>query len=296
MKELIEKLIAGIPVYVRQMIELLRNPREFIEKIDLDSDEALKEALTFLAISFGIAFIAEIPLLPQKQNKEILFGVSAVLAAVSFAASVLLLLVSWKIVGEKLTFKKFITVTSYFTGVSTLLLLIFTLLGLGVFNGIDPENAQLLRNDGWVDPVDLMKSTGYRALWLVIGIGFVVAFIWIFRIWRTYRELNQVSRALSAVAFAIFASLSPIAIVLQFGMAASLSGAAPPSFPADLVGDWELTRDSRSSDAAVHNAMMFHFDPKGYYINLITKGTTNGKCYVLITDAAMDARRYRDRT
>ena len=35
MKELIEKLIAAIPAYVRQMIELLRNPREFIEKIDL---------------------------------------------------------------------------------------------------------------------------------------------------------------------------------------------------------------------------------------------------------------------
>ena len=50
MKELIEKLIAAIPAYVRQMIELLRNPREFIEKIDLDSDDALKEALMFLAI------------------------------------------------------------------------------------------------------------------------------------------------------------------------------------------------------------------------------------------------------
>jgi hypothetical protein len=78
MKELIEKLIAAIPTYARQMIELLRDPREFIEKIDLDSDDALKEALTFLAISFALVFIAEIPLLPQKQNKEILFGVSAV--------------------------------------------------------------------------------------------------------------------------------------------------------------------------------------------------------------------------
>jgi hypothetical protein len=58
------------------MIELLRNPREFIEKIDLDSDDALKEALMFLAISFALVFIAEIPLLPQKQSTEILFGVS----------------------------------------------------------------------------------------------------------------------------------------------------------------------------------------------------------------------------
>jgi hypothetical protein len=192
--------------------------------------------------------------------------------------------VSWKIVGGKLTFKKFITVSSYFTGVSSLLLLIFTLLGLGIFNGIDPENAQLLRNDGWVDPVDLMKSAGYRVMWIVVGLGFVVAFIWIFRIWRTYRDLNQVSRGRSAIAFVIFMVLSPVAIALQFGMAAALSGATPPAFPAELVGQWELTRDSRSNDVGVHNAMMFNFDPKGYYFNLITKGTTNGRCYVLITD------------
>jgi hypothetical protein len=93
MKELTEKLIAAIPHYVRQMIELLRNPREFIEKIDLDSD-ALREALMFLAISFALVFIAGIRLLPQEQNKEIRFGVSAVLTAVSFTVSVLLLLVS----------------------------------------------------------------------------------------------------------------------------------------------------------------------------------------------------------
>src|SRR5215471_4551402 len=286
MKELIDKLIAAIPAYARQMIELLRDPRGFIEKIDLDSDDALKEALTFLAISFGLVFIAEIPLLPQKQSKEILFGVSAVLAAVSFSVSVLLLLVSWKIVGGKLTFKKFVTVSSYFTGVSSLLLLIFTFLGVGIFNSIDPENAQLLRNDGWADPVDLMKSAGYRGLWLAIGLGYVVAFIWIFRIWRTYRELNAVSRARSALAFLIFALLSPVAIALQLGMAASLSGATPPPFPAELAGQWELTRDSRSNDVAVHNAMMFHFDPKGYYVNLISKGTTNGKCYVMISDGS----------
>jgi hypothetical protein len=89
----------------------------------------------------------------------------------------------------------------------------------------------------------------------------------------------------SAIAFVIFALLSPVAIALQFSMAASLSGASPPSFPAELVGQWELTRDSRSNDVA-DIRMMFNFDPKGYYINLITKGTTNGRCYVLITDGS----------
>jgi hypothetical protein len=34
-----------------------------LEKIDLDSGDALKKALTFLAISFAMVFLAEIPLL-----------------------------------------------------------------------------------------------------------------------------------------------------------------------------------------------------------------------------------------
>jgi hypothetical protein len=139
---------------------------------------------------------------------------------------------------------------------------------LGFFNGLDPENTQLLRNDGYADPVDFMKSTGYKALWLLMGLGFVVALIWILQIWRTYRESSMgVSPGRSAIAFVIFALLSPVAIALQFSMAASLSGAWPPSFPAELVGQWELTRDSRSNDVAAYNAMVFNFDPKGYYLN-----------------------------
>ena len=286
MKELVEKLIAAIPVYVKRLIELLRDPRGFVGKIDLDSEDALKEALTFLAISFGLAFIAQIPLLPEKQNKEIMFGVAAVLAAVAFLMSVLSLVVSWKIVGGKLTFKKFIIVSSYFSGVSTLLSLVFALIGLGVFKGLDPETAQQVLSGAYSDPVDLIKSTGYRAFWVVFGVGFVLVLVWVFRIWRTYRELNQVSKTRSAIAFVIFLLLSPVAIALQFGMAAGLSATAAPHFPAELVGLWEVRRDSTANAMGIHNAMTVNFNSMGYYFMLISKGTTNGKCYVMISDGS----------
>ena len=57
-----------------------------------------------------------------------------------------------------------------------------------------------------------------------MGLGLVAAFIWIFRVWRTYRELNAVSSGRSAIAFVIFALLTPVAIALQFSIGRKLVG------------------------------------------------------------------------
>jgi len=238
----------------------------------------------FLAISFGLAFIAQIPLLPEKQDKQMMFGFAAVMAAVSFVVSVALLLLSWRIVGGKLSFRKFLTVTCYFSGVSTLLFLAITLVAVGVFKSVDPENARLMFGGGMPDPVDLSHSGGFMAMCAVFVVGFVLVFMWIFRIWRTYRDLNQVSRMRSAVAFVIYLTLSPLALGLQGFMGSSLSTAAPTPFPAELVGQWEVQQNKQAEDGAVHYSILYRFDGKGYYLALMTKGTTNGQCYTMVSD------------
>ncbi len=286
MKDLIGKLLAAIPAYVRQMIDLLRDPRTFVEKLDLDSDIVLQNALTFLAISFGLTFIAEIPLLPDKQSKEIMFGIAAVQAALGFVVSVVLLDLSWRIVGGKLSFKKFVIVTCYFTGVSTLLFLMLALVAWGVFSSLDPLNAGLMRNGAQPDPVDLMRSPGFHVFWILLGLGLLATFVWIFRIWRAYRDLNQTSKVRSGVAFVIYMLLSPLILGLQLLMGSSMYTAAPASFPAKLVGQWELVKDDRSTQIATHHAVLFRFDPNGYYLTLDTLGTTNGHCYTMTTNGS----------
>ena len=284
MKDLIDKFLVAIPAYVRQLLELLRDPEGFILKLDLDAESVLTEALTFLAISFGLAFIGQIPLLPGKLDKQILFGFSAVIDALGFIFSVALLWLSWRVVGGKLSFKKFLVVTCYFSGVSTLLFLAVTLVAVGAFKSLDPANAQTMFGGGVPDPVELSRSAGFISFAVLLAIGFLLVLVWIFKIWRTYRDLNHVSRGRSAVALFLYVLLSPLAMGVQLLLGSSLATAAPTPFPAELVGQWEEQQNKRAADGAVHYAVFYRFDAKGYYLALLTKGTTNGQCYNMISD------------
>jgi len=295
-KDLIDKLLAAIPVYVRQLMELLRDPEGFILKLDLDAEPVLTDAMTFLAVSFGLAFIAQMPLLPGKQDTWVMFGVSAVMAAVGFVFSVALLLLSWRIVGGKLSFRKFLTVTCYFSGVSTLLFLAVTLVAVGAFKSLDPANAQTMFEGGVPDPVELSHSAGFLSFSALLMIGFVLVFVWIFKIWRTYRDLNQVSRGRSAIAFIVYLLLSPLAIGVQMLMGSSLTSGASTPFPAELVGQWEVQQNKQTAEGAVHYAVFYRFDGKGYYLALLTKGTTNGQCYTMISNGNYGHATVKDTT
>lgn len=105
------------------MAALLLGPKTALLQHDLESDRSLQRAMTFLAISFAIAFIAQIPFLPDGHSIELTFGILAIQSALAFALNVVLAIVVWKIVGGKLLWKKVVVVTCYFSGVSTILFL-----------------------------------------------------------------------------------------------------------------------------------------------------------------------------
>src|SRR5579872_3281658 len=136
--DLISRLLAALPVYGRQLIALVVAPKTTMLQQDLDSESALRDAMTFLAVSFGIAFIAELPLLAEGKNKELVFGVLAISSALAFAWNVAFLALAWKMVGAKLSMKKVIVATSYFSGVSTLIFLSFYLIAAGTLRILDP--------------------------------------------------------------------------------------------------------------------------------------------------------------
>ena len=267
------------------MSAMLLGPKTAILQQDLESDSALQDALTFLAVSFGIAFIAEIPLLPGGNNTELVFGILAIGSALGFVWNVVFVILAWKIVGGTLARKKVIVATSYFSGVSTIIFLSFYLCGVGALKALDPVQFERLILLG--APTDL-KSGGVQIYNALASLGFVATFAWIFCIWGAYRKLMETSKVRSAVALFLFLISIPILVLGQYAMVALVM---PPHVPSDLVGRWHsLTRQTDTNGITkVHTldysffAPEFKMLPAGTYKLLERHGSSNGKCFSVAT-------------
>jgi hypothetical protein len=241
MKELIGKLLAALPLYSRQMTALLLNPKKFILEQELESDSALQQALTFLAVSFGIAFIAQIPFIHGGQDKELVFGFLAIVSALTFVLNVALLIFSWKIVGGRLAWKKMLVATCYFSSVSTLLSLAFCLLGEGCFKLLDPVlYQQVLSGITFPDTGEIFHSAGYVILLIFNGVACCAVYLWIVLIWGAYRQLMQLNKLRSAIALFVFTVFSPFLLLAQLLMTyVILPANGTPPVPSEVIGQWQ---------------------------------------------------------
>lgn len=289
MKDLIDKLLEALPAYARQMIALLLGPKAAILQQDLESDTAVQQALTFLAISFGIAYIAQIPLLPGNQNKELQFGILAIQSALAFALGVASLIFAWRIVGGRVTGKKVIAATCYFSGVSTIIFLGFYLVAAGTFKLLDPAGFEQMISGTITDPSNPLENTAFRVYVALVCCGFAIMYLWMFFLWGAYRELMQVSRLRSAIAFCIYAALSPFLLLVQSLMAVvmiSVDQTAPP-VPDELVGVWETNRQSNANGIHSFENLAYEFSApefkmvgRGSYFMIDLRSLTNGKCII----------------
>jgi hypothetical protein len=289
-KDLLDKLFGALPLYSRQMSALLRGPKAAILQMDLESDSALQDALTFLAVSFAIAFIAQIPFLPDKQDKEMLFGVLAVQAALAFVLNVLIVVVAWRIVGGKLASKKILVASCYFCGVSTLIFLAFFLVAAGTYKLIDPVEYQEAMT-GTADPFSLMDSGGYKAFFSLLCLGALATFAWILCVWGAYREFMHLSKLRSSIALLIFMTLSPALLLVQSLMTVTIMATrTTPIVPTELVGAWYNGGSRDVGEIRTTGGVVYEFDPPKYKI--LPAGTytfrgkndsNNGKCVIVRT-------------
>jgi hypothetical protein len=294
-KELIEKLIGALPFFAQRFMALIGGPKRTVLALDLESDSALEEAFTFLAVSFGVAFLAQIPLLADMQgvfgkvDKTTLFASLAVLSALAFVLNVVLLAVVWKIVGATPAWKKIVAISCYFCGVSTILFLLCLLLGTGVFKMMNPVEYK----DFWngVDTPDPEDSMGFKLFAGFSLLGLVGSCVWIVCVWGAYRELMKVSKGKSAMALILFTTLSPLLLFAQYALVGNLMQPnQSPAMPSDLAGQWVLEQCPDSSGANSTHSVIYTFtapesrsDPLGFYKLSDTGTSVEGECLITVT-------------
>lgn len=290
MQELIGKLFAALPLYCRQMLAFLSGPRTAILQQDFESDSALQQALTFLAVSYGIAYIAQVPFIPGGQSNEQLFGILAVVSALGFGLSVILVILAWRIVGGKLAGKKVLIVTCYFSGVSTILLLIPCLIAAGTLRVMDPILYQHILSGDIPDLGDLLKSAGYKTALVLSGAAVVAAYAWTFWIWDAYRQLMQLSKLRSGASFFIFVAFSPLLFLAQILMFVPILPlhTAPP-LPDDLIGQWQKAWPAGANGVVKGQAVMYSFVHERFGKDIYERdmlephSEINAKCPVSVT-------------
>jgi hypothetical protein len=279
MNDLFSKALTALPAYISQVLGLLSGPKAFVLGRDLETAESATEAYTFLAITLFLSLIAQVSILPEQKDYLLSFASLAVIGAFGLILMSAALYFTWRIVGGTLSFKLFFIASCYFSGISTLLLVVFTLIGSGLLKYTDPDALTRLLHGG--QPAD-PTSFGYVGFGLIVCVGLIAVYVWIVVVWGAYRILNNVSRERSAVALTLFTVLSPVLIGFQLLMQANLTPAEDRAtsgrLPLDMVGSWRSGPAPGSEGAPFTWIIAYSFFPGGDYYRRITYTARQGGC------------------
>jgi hypothetical protein len=227
MKDLLEKIISYLPIYIPDLVRIVSGPKRFVAQRNKGAEGDLIKAFTFLGISMSIFFILQAPL--AVTGKEFVtdtasHGILYLLFVVVLSA---ILCASWRIVGGKAGYQQLLITASYYAGAMSIGLAIASLCFVGVLRMLYPEShALLLRfaatgNLREVFDAEPSILKGFLVASFVFLTVTVPTLVWGFIGWGAYRELNQLRRSHSGAALflTIIFSLPLIAIEMILALA-----------------------------------------------------------------------------
>ncbi len=143
-------------------------------------------------------------------------------------------------------------------------------------------------------------DAGVIAYGTLIAIGFVAVYVWIIVGWGAYRSLNNVSRARSAIALALFTLTLPGLMFVQYLIERSSTpdqerSATARELPPEMVGLWRVVYAAGSTEAPSTEASSYSFTSSGEYFTLRTSVARREACMLTTEEnsyghASVDAR------
>lgn len=225
MKDLIEKLITYLPRYFVEFATVFSGPKKFMTKKNSNTESSFNDSLLFLSISMSLSVIMTSPLLSAEKDIWEHLGTRAIITFLGVALASLALRVCWRIVGGKASFKSFFVTYAYYSGIIIVLLTLFMLLGEGVFKVIEPdlyEKALVAQAHKTYLP-ELKGKIIPQVSFGIILFGYVVASSWALIGWGAYRQLNNLSKIRSFVAFVLMGPFGWLIFIIVFFITSAMS-------------------------------------------------------------------------
>lgn len=232
MKDFALLILKQAPKFFANFAGLLGGPKSFVRTRNGDDQESLTEALTFFAVSFFVYLVLFWPLV-RSQNEPVQQLVArGIFNLIMLAVSTAIIMFSFRLVGGRSAFGRHFVITSYYFGVSFILVVVVMLCALGMVKVFDLELYPILAshltrlhlnderlNAIMLDPAQTRRQLVAVAYSLFVLFSIFVAVVWLVIGRGAYREINGVSKARSlaagVVTFILTLIVLPFALFIQ---------------------------------------------------------------------------------
>ncbi len=206
MKDLLEKILSYLPVYIPDLVRIVSGPKHFVAERNKGNEVDLIKAFTFLGVSLSIFFILQAgTTVPGKDFYAVatIHGILYLLFVVAFSG---ILRLSWKIVGGKAEYQSFLITSLYYVGVLSIGFAVGALCFTGILRLFYADSyawfVKFIAAPSLGDAYnpDPRVSRGILVAFTVFLTVAASALVWGFIGWGAYRELNQLPRSRSCAA------------------------------------------------------------------------------------------------
>jgi len=205
MKEVLEKILLYLPVYIPDLVRIISGPKRFVAEHIKRKGELVK-AFTFFGVSLSIFFLLQADITVGGRDFKTDFAIHGILHLLSAAIFTVILRISWKIVGGKADYQGFLIATLYYVGVLFVGIAIAALCFTGILRMFYPDSYTWFIQYLKAPNIPSANNADPRILQgiLVAFMGFLTVALltlgWGFVGWGAYREMNKLSRSHSCAA------------------------------------------------------------------------------------------------
>lgn len=233
MKDLIEAILKGLSSYIPMLASVVSNPKTNIPRLVREPSEPLRHALMFCGISVALAFIAQAPLLTGDIDFTTAAGALFAIKLFELLLFNAVLVLVFKLIGGTGSFETTLTASLYIISPIYLFLIFTQIIGMGILSGGDATIARNWRlgtldfaSAEWANFILAHPAEAYATAALAL-FSMAATIGWYIYCWSIYRDLHELTRFRSTLAYLIAFVLFYAVAMLRIFAVRGLTGGTP---------------------------------------------------------------------